>query len=406
MTKLQKTFLLVFLLLLAALVYLEAMKPKPISWFPSYAKEDRIPYGTFVLHDLLQENFKSGFREINQPPFEVLKDSTFSGIYLFINNQVDFDETEVESLLAWAEAGNTVFVSANYHSEKLLDSLNLEMASAIDYDQIRTEPLLNLTNKKLASPTPFHLKQNVDIRYFQEIDTPSQTVLGVSQVFDDTLKITEPLANFIKAPFGKGEIYLHAQPEIFSNFFLLAEENSVHSQNVLSYLNQTGKQIYWDDYYKTGKHINISPLRVLLGNKQLKWAYYFVLIGAALFIIFEGKRKQRSIPIIPPLTNKSYEYARTVAGMYLNKNGNQLIAKKQIALFLEFIRTRLRVPTETFNAQFFTAIAARSGNTEEATKNLFVFIEKLEKQTPITNEDLLKLYREITTYKKKTDGKH
>ncbi len=405
MTKFQKTFLLFFLLLLAALVYLESIKPQPISWFPSYAKEDRIPYGTFVLFDLLKENFKTDFEEINQPPFEVLKDSSFNGTYLFINNQVDFDETEVESLLAWAEAGNTVFVSANYHSENLLDTLKLEMASAFEFDQIQTEPLLNLINKKLTSPTPFHLKRNVDIRYFDEIDTLSQTVLGVTQVFNDTLKITEPLINFIKAPVGKGEIYLHAQPEIFSNFFLLSEENAVHSQNVLSYLNNGGK-IHWDDYYKTGKHINISPLRVLLGNKFLKWAYYFVLFGAFLFIIFEGKRKQRSIPVVVPLTNKSYEYARTVAGMYLNKNGNRLIAKKQIALFLEFIRTRLRLPTEIINARFISAVAARSGNTEDATKKLFVFIEKIESQTIITNEDLLKLYREITDYKKKTDGKY
>ena len=162
---------------------------------------------------------------------------------------------------------------------------------------------------------------------------------------------------------------------------------------------------FWDNYYRSGKHIDISPLRVLLSNKYFKWAYYFVLIGVLLFIIFEGRRKQRSIPIVQPLTNKTYEYTRTIAGMYLDKNETHLIAQKQIALFLEFIRTRLRVPTENRNERFYKAVAERSGSTHRDTLKLFTFIEKVNNQTNTSKEELLKLYQEIKEFKKKTDGK-
>src|SRR5690606_11360340 len=153
------------------------------------------------------------------------------------------------------------------------------------------------------------------------IDTLSQTVLGVSDAYVDSLKIKDPQVNFIQVPMGEGQFLIHLQPEIFSNFFLLAKNNAAHTEQVFSYL-EGSKTIYWDNYYKSGKHIDISPLRVLLDNKYFKWAYYFVLLGCLLFIIFEGRRKQRSIPIVQPLTNKTYEYTRTIAGMYLNKKEN------------------------------------------------------------------------------------
>ena len=404
MTKLQKIFFFSFLLLLAGLVYVEATKPQPINWFPSYSKEDKIPLGTYVVHNLMQEYFGNRIVEKNLPPFEMLQDSALQGTYLFMNDQIDFDETELDSLMHWAKRGNTVFVSANYLGEKLLDTLNLKISTEVTVEKIGTEPLLQLVNEKFARQQPFHIQKDLPVRYFSEIDTLSQTVLGISGAYIDSLKIKEPRINFIKIPMGKGQFLLHLQPEVFSNFFLLSENNAIHTTQVLSYLNH-GKTIYWDNYYKSGKHIDISPLRVLLNNKYFKWAYYFVLIGVLLFIIFEGRRKQRSIPVVQPLTNKTYEYTRTIAGMYLDKNETHLVAQKQIALFLEFIRTRLRVPTEKMNERFYKAVAERSGNTNADTLKLFTFIEKVNNQTNTSQEELLKLYQEIKEFKSKTDGK-
>ena len=88
MTKLQKIFLGVFLLLLAGMVYMEATKPPPVSWFPSYNNQDEIPLGTVVLYDVLEQNFNENLTEIDRPPYEVLQDTTLQGTYLFINNSI------------------------------------------------------------------------------------------------------------------------------------------------------------------------------------------------------------------------------------------------------------------------------------------------------------------------------
>ncbi len=385
--------------MLAGLVYLEATKPQPVNWFPSYDKADKIPLGTFVLHKLMEDSFDGNFEETALPPFEFLQQHQLSGNYLFINDAIDFDKNELDSLFNWASKGNNVFIAANYFGDKLLDTLKLEMEIDVSVSRINTEPLVKLVNPSLSSEETFHIERNLPVRYFSKIDTLSQTVLGVGGVYDNSSEIKTPRINFIKVQMGSGSIFLHSQPEVFSNFFLLAGENAEYTTNLLSYLNNE-KTVYWDNYYKSGKHVDISPLRVLLNNKYFKWAYYFVLIGILLFIIFEGKRKQRSIPIVKPLANKTYEYTKTIAGMYLDKKQYHIIAQKQITLFLEYIRTKLRLPTESFNQRFYKAVAERSGNSLEDTLALFTLIEKIKSQNDTGKEELMKLYQKINTFKK------
>ena len=398
MSRFQKIFGLGFLLLLAGLIYLEANKPQPINWFPSFDARDKIPLGGLVFDKLLKESIAANIIEVNSPPFEKLKETEIRGTYLFFNDRLEFDKTEMNRLFQWIENGNSVFLSARDFGKTMLDSLNLKMTSSVVYDQIRTEPLLSLVNKRFESEKPYHIKKDFDTRYFSEIDTLSNIVLGHSDVFKGTLKMELPKINFIKIPMGKGELFLHAQPEIFSNFFLVDGNNAKHTSEVLSYINK-GDTIYLDYYYKSGKHINISPLRVLLSNKYFKWAYYFVLIGVLFFIIFEGKRKQKSIPIVKPLENKTYEFTRTIAGMYLDKSQHHKIALKQITLFLEYIRTQLRIPTDTLNSRFFKALSDKTGNSEEDTLSLFTKIEKIQNQTNTAATEVIELHKSITAYK-------
>ncbi|PVW15699.1 DUF4350 domain-containing protein [Marixanthomonas spongiae] len=404
MTKLQKIFLGVFLLLLAGMVYLEATKPTPVNWFPSYNNEDEIPLGTVVLYDILEQNFRENLTEIDRPPYEVLQDSTLKGTYLFINDYITFDEAELDKLYQWTQKGNTVFISANSIGDNLLDTLQLKTQTNYLTSNIKSEPLLNLTHKKLAARKPYHIPRNFNVESFSNIDTLNHTVLGFSEVYDGQKAILDSLPNFIKAPVENGNFYLHLQPEAFSNYFLLTKNHVTYTTNALSYLPKN-KQLFWDKEYKSGKHVNISPLHILLGNKYLKWAYYTLLTGVLLFVLFEGKRKQRSIPIVAPPKNRTYQYTRTISGMYLDKKDYHSVTKKQISLFFEYIRIQLQIPTEQQNSRFFSAVAGKTGNTVEDTKKLFTFIEKVNNQYDTSKEELQQLYNDIQAFKTKAHGK-
>lgn len=403
MSKLYKILLGCFIAILALLVYTEATRPEPINWFPSYHPTAKIPLGTYALYTLLEEEKGTLFENYERPPFEILDDTTLQGIYFFINENISFDKKELNKLMNFAQRGNDIFIAGGYISGPLMDTLKLKIQRDFLLSKTETKPLSELVNPKLKNQNPYLLDKNLGVYFFKEIDTLHHTVLGVSQVYNDTLKVTNPKPNYIKAPVGKGAFYIHLQPEYFTNYGLVAQNTKKYVEGALAYIN-TNKPIFWDNYYKDGKSVDYSPLRVILSSKYLRWSYYFALIAIGLFVVFDGKRKQRSIPIIKPLTNKTVAFTETIASMYFDKKEYQKIAEKQIQLFLEYIRTQLRIPTEKIDKRFMQSVAARSGNSFEDTKALFTFIEKIKELKNTSSTEVEKLYKDITSFKQKNYG--
>lgn len=404
MSKLQKITLILFLIVIGGLVYVEATKPPPLNWFPSYNKLDKVPLGNFIIYDHLKSHFKEKIIDSDLPPFVNLRENDPEGTYLFINDGLFFDDEELNNLLGWTNSGNTLFLSANRYSRNLLDTLGIEIKSFLLIDRFSTEPQINLVNNNLKADKPYHIPQDFGISYFSIIDTLSHIVLGIAQPYEEDNIMNKARPNFLKIPFGEGSIFMYNQPEIFSNYFLVNPKNTTLTENILSYIN-TGKTIHWDNYYKTGRRFDVSPLKILLSTKTLKWAYYFILIGVLLFVIFEGKRKQLPLPIIPKLSNKTYEYTQTIASIYLDKKDNKEIATKLIAGLLEFIRLKLRVQTEHLNTRFFEEVASRSNHTTEEVMDVFNDMKITQNRKEITNIELENFYNKIHKFKTKTDGK-
>ncbi|MHA7057748.1 DUF4350 domain-containing protein [Aquimarina sp. M1] len=395
--------IIIIVLVIGLLTFLEASEPEPINWFPSYAKTDKIPLGTFVSYNLLKETFgERKLKDINQPPYEFLSDNdTVRGTYFFINGSVGFDDSELDKILQWVEKGNTLFVSAKSISSNLLDTLAVETDNMISLDDITTQPLIALVNKNLQLEKPYHYDRDTHNPYFSEIDTLNTTVLGFTQLFHDTLQIKYPKINYLKQPFGDGEILLHLFPEAFGNYFILKENNYVYTQNLLSYIDPS-RNILWDNHYKSGKTFYTSPLFFLLQNRYLKWAYYILVIGVLLFVIFEGKRKQRSIPIIEPLKNQTLAFTRTISAMYFEKEKHKEIVEKQNLLFLDYVHHDLRIQTNTLDEKTLLDISARSNNDIEDTKKLFRYFEELNRKRVVTKEELIRLYDTVSEFKNKS----
>lgn len=389
----------IFLLLFAAIVYLEANQPEPVNWSPSYVKIDKIPLGSYVLYEVLKEKFPEKTQVIKQPPFKFLEKDSLRGTYFFLNDGIAFGKAELNKLLAWTEKGNTIFISAKYVGKQLLDTLKLKTDEAFSYETLKKEPLLNFTNPNFKRDSAYHFQHHTNLTYFSKIDTASQTILGTTEYFEGKNHMNNSLVNFIEAPFGKGKIILHLFPEAFSNYFILSKNNAEYAEKALGYLNFQ-EPIFWDSHYKVGKTFQTSSLYILLGNKYLKWAYYFVLIGGVIFVLFEGKRKQKSIEIRPPLTNKTYEFTRAVAGIYLEEKQHKTITAKKIRLFLENLRSQFRLNTQEINTEFLKMLSDRSGNDFDKTRELFVYISEIQKKNELTKEELLKLNHLISNFKK------
>ncbi|CAM4311971.1 DUF4350 domain-containing protein [Zobellia nedashkovskayae] len=400
-------YIIIAVATVALLMVMQYNRPKEINWTNSYVAKHKIPYGTFVLNDVMQNLFKDKIQQVNIPPFEFLKENEdISGTYFFVNNNVSFGDTELASLLDWVDKGNTLFIASENYEEQLLDTLKINTASLFSgLDNIRSHKH-RLVNPQLASKDGYFFNKEDYVTYFQEFKTDAMTILGtVTNINNDNTDIKkEQVNNVVKTSFGKGEIILSTFPKAFTNYFILKDNNKQYTAGILSYLDDS-RAIYMDNHYKSGKSVYTSPMYVFLNTKEFKWAYYLTLIGVVIYVFFEGKRKQRAIPVINPLKNQTLAFTRTIADMYFEKGERKQITEHKIAHFLEFVRSRFYMSTLNRDDAFYTNLAMRSNHSKEETKALFSLIEQLEAKDNLTDIELQKLNSAIENFKKKSHGK-
>ncbi|WP_420399147.1 DUF4350 domain-containing protein [Flagellimonas sp.] len=404
MFKKGRAYIIISVITVGLLLLLEYNKPKKVNWFPSYVTHHKIPYGTYVLNELMEGFYPERIQQVTRPPFEFLQNrEDAAGAYFFVNESVYFGESELNTLLDWVDKGNTLFLASKGFDEKLLDTLHLEEEYLYSTEDLEPEFHHKLVNPKLASKE-ISFSKNYNARTFSKIDTLNTVVLGEVRKNADSVQTTSRGVNAIKQPFGQGTIVLSTFPEAFTNYFILKDEHRDYTAGLLSYLPTSGT-ILMDNHYKSGKSFYTSPMYLFLNTKEFKWAYYLVLIGALVYVIFEGKRKQRAIPIVTPLKNQTLAFTRTIADMYFENGEQKQITTHKIAYFLDYIRTRLHISTQNQDEAFLNRLAIRSNNDPMDVQKLFKLIEKLQGKTQISDTELEELNKKIEAFKAKVDGK-
>lgn len=379
---------IVFLVaLFVVVVYFEATAPRPVSWESSFTRQDRIPFGGYILFDLLPQLFpESDIAVASSPAYNVLVDSYRDGTnYIFINNYFAPDALDVEQLLEFVDRGNHVFMAATDFSPLLSDSLGFEVGA--DFSPFSDTVSVNFSSPSLKESPPFTFKGRFGHAYFGKIDTANTVILGTDG---------DGAANFIRVSYGDGDFIASTVPYAFTNYHLVDERNAEYVFRALSYVPDGA--ILWDEYYKAGRKEVRSPLRYILSEAPLRWAWYLTLIGVVLFMIFMGRRRQRIIPTIKPLPNATLEFAETVGQLYYRHGNHGNIAGKKITYFLEYIRTHFGLNTAERDDEFYRMVAARSGIELDVVRSTFDYIDATIAQQHVTDERLLALNAAIDRF--------
>lgn len=405
MDKRTKIIIGIFITVLLGIIVTEIVRPKPLNWSPSYTAGDKIPFGCFVVFNELSTLFlEKEVTSVNQSIYEVLTelDTVSKSNYLLINDGLSFDEQEYDQLLAYVTKGNDVFMASSHFGGYLSDTLNLRVDS--NYTILEDTVSLSLTNPKFKA-RKFPYTKGMYNRHFSSVDTLKTTILGHISFNQETFsvdgaaeKYSIKKPNFIKVQFGEGDFYLNANPLAYTNFYMLGG-NEDYVANTFSYL-KNHDTLFWDNYKKSGRVVIDSPMRFVLNQAALKWAYYLTLLGVLCFFIFRTKREQRIIPVIEPLENSSVEFARTVGSLYYqHKDYTNLISKK-INYFLEFVRSQYYINTTTISEKTIKDLASKSGKPLADVKNLIDLISHLKNNSQHTEHELIELNKKITSFKK------
>ncbi len=376
----------------------EVTKPKAINWRDSFSAADKIPLGCYIMFNELQTFSDDDIIVSEQSIYEYLKkvDSTTPKTLVFINNRIYFDSEESNALMDFVEKGNSVFMSGTSVYGNVLDSINISIEG--QYTNLyKKESESKFTSPSLQKNNRI-FKDVIENSHFISVDTLNTTILGtaITKNEDD---IEETNANFVKVSVGEnnGHFILHTNPFAFTNYHLM-EDKADYAATVLSYLPK--QQIIWDNNYKSGRKVITSPLRYILQNTALKWAFYISMFGLILFVIFRGKRVQRIIPVINKLENATVDFTRTIGELYYQHGDFTNIIEKKIQYFLEFVRTNYYLETNQLNPSFIDKLAAKSSNTKQTTKALVDYLVFLNSKTNHTEHELIELNKKIEHFTK------
>lgn len=373
-------------------VAVKLLGPKQYNWSVTLAHDDKNPYGTYALSELLPALFKGKHIANSYQTLYELKDSLQAGGNIIIfGSRVSCDKEDTDVLLEHAARGGTAFISAEYFQGHLADTLNL---GTYDYLFSRDERFtrhdtsyLKFTNRHLDTTAHFLFKRDNIHNYFDSFDSTRTTVIARN---DYGWPVT------IRMAWGKGYLILNSTPLAFTNIYLLAGTNHGFASKTLSYL-QPG-DVQWTEYYHLGRMESKTPLRFILTSEPLAWAYYIVILSVILFMLFEAKRKQRIIPVIKPLANTSLEFVSTIGNLYYQNGDHRNLAEKKVSFLLEQIRSKYLLKTNQLNDEFFTALASKSGNRKEDIEELFKTISFISTSTVISAGQLVDLNNKIERF--------
>ena len=381
---------------LVLFVVVQFFGPKPLDWTPTFLARDKNPFGAFVCHSLLVPFFNGKKIVTNNLTIYELQDSISSGESIIsLSNRFDPDDEAAKTLLSKVDSGSFAFISAYTFTGKLADTLKL-YTSDVYFSGLATPGggTKDTTDLKLVLPNTekkgyYYRLENVSF-FFSTLDSLNARAFVVS-----TNAWGKPVT--LRIPWGKGQFILNTTPLAFTNNYLLYENNYEYAEQTLSFLPAT--KTWWTSYYQLGRLESETPLRFILTNEPLRWAYFIVVIGLMLFILFESKRKQRMIPIVLPLTNTTLEFVKTIGNMYLQAHDHKAIAEKMIAFFLDQVRSNYYLSLETGDA-FVEKVAKKSGNSLASAERLFALIKVIQSSTFISEQMLLELNEQMESFDK------
>lgn len=400
----KRLYIGILAVLFGVVIFLEANQPQPLDWGLYFSRHAETPYGDYLLYDHLNVLFpqqrvksvKSKVRHVLNRPDPNINN------YVFINEFFEPDSLDAVALINFMDGGGQVFIAANWFDGYFAEYYNLKTENHYtDYEYEfpdGEEPdvtaigtyqsaELNFENEGIRQDSAYLYKYNLTNYHFTSYGGSSNTILGRDE-FDNV--------NFVHIRSGSGDLYISCVPRAYTNYFIAHPRNHEYVFNALSYLPISG--VYWDEYYKDDRSPSGSPLRFIMEQEPLRWAFIIFIVSILVFMIFTAKRKQRIIPVLQPNTNTTVEFVGIISRLYYQRFNHGNIAHKKIVYFLEHIRTKYQLRTNAFDDEFIIQLSYKSNITRDRLRDLFGYIDEVRRTSNLGQAELVNLNSKIEQF--------
>ena len=195
-------------------------------------------------------------------------------------------------------------------------------------------------------------------------------------------------------------MYLASDPKVFSNYSVLTADGAGYAAKALSYVKNT-RLVVWDEYYSKGDEER-SLMKIFFDHVYLKWAYYITLFGLLLFVVYEMKRRQRVIPVVPPLKNSTVEFVNVIGQLYYEQRNNADIAHKQVLYILTYLREQFQVKTDKLDQEFVERLVRKVGLDEVFAAQFTGYLQLITAKDTVDDNELIELNKLIEKFHKKS----
>jgi hypothetical protein len=384
------TYIIILISLFVLYVGAEIFRPKPIDWSISFSKDSKAPFGCYILRQKLPELISQiTVSENISDLYRSLDTSQVNHTSLcIITEHIAPDITDLETLLSYVENGNYAFISAQNFDGLFGEALNLKSTYSISQSIDAVSKLkLQIENPNIPEPRTFSFNK-ISPYYFTCIDTVNTTILET----DSSGRVT-----FVKTKYGDGYFFLHANPLVLTNFHILYSSPE-YPQQTLAYL--ANRPLIWDEYYKPARanKSGESPLRYVLSQESLRYAYLLFVITWIIFVVFVGKRKQRIIAIYKKPKNQSLEFIETVSQLYYNQGNHSDLINKKIVHFADYVHTVFYLKFQPGDTAFREDFAAKANISINRVNKLFDTLLKLQQSKVVSDLQLISFITEIDEF--------
>lgn len=360
----------------------------------SFSSKDKKAGGAYVAFKTLPELFANHSVQVVTKPFATTyakeAELRYTGnAYILVADELFTTERDVESMIEYVSQGNSLFIAVNTMDPLLAKKLHFTVVDGQNFQQKSLNKAQSYRDLQVPVDTGFSYNGMISDSYFSGIDSTYTTVLGTNY---------KNKPNFIRIQQTNGFVYLLLNPYTFSNYFLLQKNNIAALETQLSYLPDDAINIYWDDFYNnqhSAQAGDFSEWQVLMRYPAMRWALWLAVALLLLYVLFEGKRRQRIIPDKPPLANTSLEFVDAIGQLYYQQHNNYNLAHKMIVHLLEYIRTHLYLNTNHLNGQFIEALSKKAAMPETEVQQLFEMIHQIQLAGQISDEQLQEFYKRI-----------
>jgi len=349
---------------------------RPTDWYPYYESEHKEAYGTKVFQEQLENIFPSATTEIvKERTDELLTNQAYElSTYMYVNPYFYPDSAEYKQLERFAISDNALFIVTSDDNAQCLKDHDITLAQKEDSVFRFTLTKLDVLDQEyeLASRTS-------SVNYFKTIPSYA-SVIGTVTVGDSTFP------NFIAIRLGgyNNKLYLHAQPDVYSNYHMLKDQDGLYALNTLSYL-KYNTYFLWDGY-GTQRRYTTPPsdgdteglLRYVFGSKSLTYALITLAALLLLFFGFNYKRITRAIPILRPERNNSIDFMKMVSNLFVAEENQIAVAKYRANFILDRIKEKYFLDTAEINEDFRKALATKTQVEEQQLRSFVAQLNKIK----------------------------